>query len=281
MTPGAEVPADGPERKVSPFTPVGLVEPHARMLKAPALDQKLYKIMSLANFERSLTGQYLHFTRIDKFQGDPGDGAQPPKDRAANVIPKFEKAPDFSASDYYDKARTRTYALCLSQAATRYHWKTYGRGEPAVCVVFDFAKLRNLLNETIQQRGALIYDGIACEQIFSINYGVVEYVDAASHHVNVEHLRAPEAYAFIKDKRFAPDQEVRITLSAFGLGDFALNDGSYLPFRDYLQLGFSFHHAIKTGIIHGLLTPPEADEGPLRDVLERVRIKPAESASPG
>ena len=62
--------------------PLGLVEPHAGLLKAPAPGQQLYKLMSVENLLRSVAGSYLHFNRVDHYRdfsdADPFDGAELP-----------------------------------------------------------------------------------------------------------------------------------------------------------------------------------------------------------
>ena len=79
---------------------------------------------------------------------DPHDGRQLPADRAGNASATFLKAPDFSAADYYDRCRARTYACCFGLENADHLWLWYGQGSlrGKVCVVFDFAKLRQHLN---------------------------------------------------------------------------------------------------------------------------------------
>jgi hypothetical protein len=50
-----------------------------------------------------------------------------PGDRAGNAAATFEKAPTFSAADYYDRSRSRTYAFCAALEDTDDVW-TYGGG---------------------------------------------------------------------------------------------------------------------------------------------------------
>jgi hypothetical protein len=61
----------------------------------------------------------------------------------------FEKAPEFTAERYYDTARARTYACCFSMEHSAYLWENYAPDRDAVCLVFDFEKLRRRLNATV------------------------------------------------------------------------------------------------------------------------------------
>ncbi len=135
--------------------PLGAIEPHARMLTAPPEDQLLYKMMKHEHLLASVDGSYLHFNRVDSYADFPGadanDGAQLPQDRAGNAGARFLKAPYFSAADYYDRARSRTYACCFSLENSPHIWTEYANGSPRgkVCVVFQFGRLRSRLNAAL------------------------------------------------------------------------------------------------------------------------------------
>jgi hypothetical protein len=154
------------------------------------------KRLSAENLIRSVSGRYLHFNRVDSYKDFPGadayDGAQLPKDLPGNTAAKFVASPDFTAADYYDRCRARTYAFCFSLENSKYIWETYGGGgtKGKVCVVFRFEKLRSQLNKTFENAG-LLYKGLACHQIFSINYGIVQYVDIIEHQGNLERFANP------------------------------------------------------------------------------------------
>ena len=79
--------------------PLGLIEPHAPLLRRPPAGQLLYKVMSVENCVRSIEGSYLHFNRVDShkdFSGaDDHDGEQLPGDQAgigACPCRKFNRA---------------------------------------------------------------------------------------------------------------------------------------------------------------------------------------------
>jgi hypothetical protein len=206
--------------------PLGSVEPHAPLLSVPSDGQLLYKILSVENLLRSIVGNYLHFNRVDSYadfpDADPHDGRQLPKDQDGNSRARLEKSPDFSAANYYDQSRARTHACCFSLENSNFIWQNYANGseKDKVGVVFEFGRFRTMLNQTLQPgNAALEYNGNRCHQIFSVNYGIVEYVDWDTHQANVEHLPNPIRYTYLQDKeRFSEEKELRISLSAIGMG---------------------------------------------------------------
>lgn len=264
--------------------PLGLIEPHAGLLTAPPEGQLLYKIITIENLLRSVAGSYLHFNRVDAYRdfpnADANDGCQLPGDQPSNAQTTFARAPDFSARDYYNRSRTRTYACCFSLENTDYIWTTYANGSTRgkVCVIFDFAKLRARLNQTLTQgNSGLEFNGIRCRQIFSINYGIVEYVAWDEHRANAEHLPNPIKYTYLKSDRYRDDWELRISLSALGIGQFVLNDGSHLEFPPSLQFSFDFKAAFADGTITQLLSAHDCDKKFLCAELDKLRIVPVES----
>jgi len=263
--------------------PLGSVEPHAPLLTTPPDGQLLYKIISVENLLRSIVGNYLHFNRVDSYTdfpgADPHDGRQLPKDHQGNSSSRFEKAPDFSAANYYDQSRARTYACCFSLENSNFIWNNYANGSERgkVCVVFEFGKLRTTLNKILQPgNAALEYNGNQCHQIFSVNYGTVEYVEWDAHQANIEHLPNPIRYTYLKDKKqFSEEKELRISLSAIGIGQFALSDGSTMQFPSGLQLTFDFKAAIADGTIQQILYAPDPDSDFLQAELHKLRIVPS------
>ena len=260
--------------------PLGHIEPHAGLLTIPPLEQMLYKIMSAENLLRSIFGRYLHFNRVDSYSdfpsADPHDGRQLPKDQPGNASSRFQSAPHFTAADYYDQSRARTYACCFSLDNSDYIWSNYANNNERgkVCVVFEFGKLRSTINNILRPgNAALEYNGNRCHQIFSVNYGLVEYIEWDSHQTNSERLANPITYTYLKDKqRFAEESEFRISLSAIGIGQFSLRDGSTMEFPSSLQLAFDFQVAIADSTIVKILHAPDADTDFLRSDLQKLRI---------
>ena len=260
--------------------PLGSVEPHSPLLNVPPDGQLLYKIVSVENLLRSIVGNYLHFNRVDSYAdfpgADPHDGRQLPKDLQGNARARFEKAPEFSAASYYDQSRARTYACCFSLENSDFIWHNYANGSAkgTVCVVFGFGRLRAMLNQTLQPgKAALEYNGIRCYQIFSVNYGIVEYVEWDTHQANIERLPNPIKYTYLKDKKkFSGEKEFRISLSALGIGQFALKDGSTMQFPSSLQLAFDFRAAIADRTIQQILCVPDSDSDLLQAELHKLRI---------
>lgn len=276
------------ERKSQPVTaPLGSVEPHALMLNVPPDGQLLYKMMTIGNLLRSIAGGYLHFNRVDAYDdfsgADRNNGRQLPGDRQGNASARFVKGPDFSVADYYDQSRARTYACCFSLENSDYIWSSYANGSEKgkVCVVFEFGKLRATLNQTLQpENAALEYNGIRCHQIFSVNYGIVEYVEWDRHQANEAHLPNPIKYTYLKDTKYAEEKELRVSLSALGLGRFALSNGSTMDFPVSLQMAFDFRAAIANGTILRMLCAPNSDSGFLHAELDKLRIVPRVGSDP-
>lgn len=271
-------------RQATP-APLGSVEPHASMLNIPPSGQLLYKMMTIENLLRSIVGFYLHFNRVDQYidfpDADPHDGEQLPKDRQGNEMTRFAKAPEFSAADYYDQSRCRTYACCFSLENSDFIWNKYANGSEKgkVCIIFDFDQLRETLNQNLQPGNtALEYNGNRFRQIFSVNYGTVEYVEWDGHQVNEAHLPNPIKYTYLKDKKFSEEKELRISLSAPGIGQFVLNDGTTMGFPPSLQLFFDFRMAIADGTVKQILCAPDCDSGFLQAELDKLRIIPSEGS---
>lgn len=211
--------------------PIGVVEPHALLLRQPAGGQLLYKVMRAEYLIDSIAGSYLHFNRVDSYRDFDGadlqDGTQLPADRPTNARVGFQKAPEFKAADYYDQCRSRTYACCFALENNDHLWKSYGLGgtRGKVAVVIDFDWLRQHMNAKIVSDSTMLYwEGVACRQIFSIDYGIVNYVDWDRHQLNTKHLPNPILYTYHKAARFSVERELRVSLSTIGIGELTLGD---------------------------------------------------------
>ena len=255
---------------------MGKVEPNARQLERPSDDQLLYKITTVENLIKSIERGYLHFNRVDSYSdfsgADPHDGEQLPADRPAQQKDTFTKAPDISVSDYYDRVRGRTYACCFSTQDSQFIWENYGAGSQLgkVCIVFRFAGLRAVLNHFFEQSDACVqYGDVKCHQIFSVDYGLVQYVDRKIYQGQYKN---PIEHAFLKDSKYEAEQEFRITLSAFGLGKFVLKDGGEFEFPSNLQLAFNFAHALAHNSILGLVCQDADQKGHLEGLVEGMPI---------
>lgn len=260
-------------------TPSGSVEPHASLLNVPPDGQLLYKVMTVENLLRSIDGNYLHFNRVDSYADFPGadhnDGRQLPEDQQGNALTRFKKAPDFSAADYYDQSRARTYACCFSMVNSNFIWNKYGNGgaKGKVCVIFEFGKLRATINQTLQPgNAALEYNSKRCHQIFSLNYGIVEYIEWNTHQANMDQLPNPIKYTYLKDKRFSEEKELRVSLSTQGIGQFALKDVSTMQFPPNLQLAFDFKSAIADHMIQEIQYASDSNSDFLQKELHKLCI---------
>ncbi len=187
--------------------PLGWIEPHAPLLIQPRPAQRLFKLMRAEHLIQSIEGGYFHFNRVDAYAdfplADAHDGAELPSDQPSNRAAAFEKAPSFSLSDYYARARERTYACCFSLENSQQIWDHYGLGGAMgqAGLEFDFEKLRGRLNDGLSGDTALMSGDIRCRQIFSINYGAVAYVEHAAHRANAERAANPMGAAFPKGGR--------------------------------------------------------------------------------
>ncbi|MBK5124401.1 hypothetical protein IQ288_31705 [Burkholderia sp. R-69980] len=256
--------------------PLGFIEPHATLLRQPEAGQQLYKLMRAEHLLSSIENSYLHFNRVDSygdFDGaDQKDGEQLPADREINSGIGFEKAPEFTAAHYYDQSRARTYACCFALKSDEHIWETYGSGgaRGRVAVIFNFGWLRRHLNAQMEA-GTLTMEGVPCRQIFSINYGIVDYVDHNAHRLNIEQLPNPICYSYLKAERFRAEHELRVTLSAIGVGKFAFG-GQVKDLPVSLTVAFDFRAAMAEGGIVSLEAGPDCDEAWLAVELAKLGI---------
>lgn len=262
------------------LAPQGSIEPHANLLKIPSDNQLLYKMMTVENLLRSIASNYLHFNRVDSYPLDSigvdlHDGQQLPKDQKTNARVRFKNATNFSAADYYEISRARTYACCFSLENSDLIWNNYANDnvKGKVCIVFELGKLRSMLNKLLQSDDAILnYNSNQCLQIFSLNYGKIEYVEWEKHHANKEYLVNPIIYTYLKDITFSEEKEFRISLSAIGIGQFALKNGSLIQFPSSLQLSFDFKAAIEESVIQQILYAPGSNSDILQVELFKLGI---------
>lgn len=260
----------------------GNVEPHAGLLKQPSDDQQLFKIVKVSDFIRSVSSSYLHFQRVDSYKdfptADAYDGEQPAKDRAVNASVAFEKTPDYSAADYYDNCRARTYACSFSLINSRLIWERYGVGDPVgkICIVFNFGKLKSVLNQTVGNvpgHSVLMVGNIQCKQFFHINYGMIEYVDISAIQTNIDRLANPIVYAYMKDNdQFSGESELQITMATLGIGNFVLSDNTVINFPPSMQLSFDFRRAYANGTVAHLISQNDEVARHLARELEKLKI---------
>ena len=265
--------------------PMGAVEPHAHLLRQPAEGQLLYKVMRAEYLIDSIAGSYLHFNLVDSYRdfdgADPQDGAQLPADRPGNASVGFQKAPEFKAANYYEQCRARTYACCFALENDDHLWESYGSGgtHGKVAVVLDFAWLRQHINAQIMSDSVKLYwQGVPCRQIFSINYGIINYVDWDRHQLNTEHLPNPILYTYLKAVRFSAERELRVSLSAIGMGKLAFG-GQVMDLPTSLQAPCNFHAGIAENGVRSIDAGPDCDVAWLEAELAKLGIRPAPSAA--
>lgn len=252
-----------------------IIEPHRALLKQPPDNQLLYKVMSVENLIRSVSDSYLYFNRINGYKDFPDDGRQLPKDLPGNIRPKFESNQIFSAADYYDKVRSETYACCFSLVDSKHIWEAYGNEgrKGKICLVFDFGRLRTLLNDTLCSEESYIESsGSVTNKIFSINYGIVEYDDWKNVQKNQEYLVNPIEYTYLKDSVFKDDNELRVSLSRMDTRQAVLKNGNRFEFTPSLNFSFDYKAAKQNGAITDVKCSADCDIKYLQSELKKLGI---------
>jgi hypothetical protein len=187
------------------------------------------------------------------------DGEQLPQDREYNAQSKFESTPTFSLADYYDKSRNRSYACCFSLEESEYIWRKYGKSKRGkkgkICLVFDFSKIRETFNKTLLSEEVIFkYNGHQHPQIFSINYGIVNYKRRNRIRLNEQYPPNPIEYTYLKDMKYSREKELRISLAAFGIGQYPLVNGGLINFPPSLFMHFDFRSALLDGTLKRIIT---------------------------
>jgi hypothetical protein len=278
--------AQGTDEGEASALPLAWVEPHRHLLRQPEPGQLLFKVVKVRYLIDMLQKNYLHFQRVDTYTDDTADGEQLPLDRLVGAGITFEKAPAYSLEKYYDCTRARTYACCFSLEHSAYIWEHYAPARDAVCLVFDFEKLRRRLNASMQasidNHGLLMHGENRFMQIFSIDYGVVEYADRQTHAFHPVRIANPIQFTFLKDKRrYASEKELRVALSALGMGQFVLNNGARMEFPPALQMHFDYREAFSDRAITEILCPPNFVAAQHVDTLRGEMAKLRMMATPG
>ena len=112
-----------------------------------------------------------------------------------------------------------------------------------------------------------------CRQFFSLNYGIVKYVEWSTHKANEDRLPNPIIYTYLKDIQFSEERELRISLSTEGIGSFMLNNGSTIQFPKSVQFTFDFREALSRGIILRILFGQDCNLELLKHEFCRRHIK--------
>jgi hypothetical protein len=114
-------------------------------------------------------------------------------------------------------------------------------------LVFEFGKLKEMLNKILLGSVIVLSNGVGCENNFCINYGEVEYIDRVSYRANTVNLPNSVVYLHYKDAEcYKRDQELRITLLSFQRLSYY---GKELLFDNAFHLGFNFKEALANGVI--------------------------------
>ena len=223
--------------------PLGSVEPHELLLEQPKI--LIYKFIKLKYFIDSVNNSYLHFNLVNNYKdfdnADVDDGNQLPKDRETHSQINFiESSNNYNLENYYDDTRSRSYACCFTTKKNKDMFVKYGD----ICVVFEFGKLRKTLNKIIDF-AYLVQNGNTYLPIFNINYGHVQYCDRLQDFICAPN---PIKYLYLKDAKYKNEHELRVSLSAIGIGKF-----SHITFTESLRLQFDFQEAIDLQVIQKII----------------------------
>jgi len=229
-----------------------LIQAHKCFLNEPISGTTLYKIIKHENFLDMLDKGYLYFHRVDQYADDKRDSDQTDKDKVLSRESKFEKKPSFTLEDYYAQARQRSYACCFTTEETDHIWQHYaGNDNKACCLVLDCDALIRFLNRTYSQ--SYMYGvSFKCKPFLFLNYGLVAYGDLLNDELAKPEAPNPIEYLYFKGEAYSKEKEFRITLSAFGVGNFRLPDKTLLEFPASLRLDFNFREALNHGVIKQL-----------------------------
>jgi len=139
-------------------------------------------------------------------------------------------------------------------------------------VVFDFAWLRQHINAQLAPDVARLYrKGVPYRQLFSINYGIVDYIEWEQHQLNTVQFPNPILYTYLKSNRFSAERELRVSLSAFGMGKLTFaNQNIDLPIS--LQAPCNFRAGLAENGIRSIEISTDCDVKWLETELEKLRI---------
>jgi len=124
----------------------------------------------------------------------------------------------------------------------------------------NFGKLKSLLNETFINFGLVTNSGIILPnhalgadkifQIFHLNYGMVNYGDFTNDIIFLGvKTKNPIEYVYFKDNKYKKENELRVSLSAIGIGRIKLSDGQLFDFPKSISFKFNLNQALSRGAI--------------------------------
>ena len=236
----------------------GCIEPRRGLLRIPDDDVRLFKVMRLDHFLDSVRHGYLYFRRVDSYGAsagaDPDDGRQLPSDVSGNRASAFLRQPDFTASEYYDTSRSRSFACCFTTSDGCRVLSAYGSGDPdgKARVSFLYGLMMDRVRRVLSSEDAAAsIGGTRLIQCLDLDAGFVNYVDRDTHRENDARLTNTITYIFTKDQQYAWESEVRLSLSTGRIGRFQTKGQPFI-FPDHIRLPFDYRAAKSEGGIVSL-----------------------------
>lgn len=248
------------------------IQPHKDRIKQPDKGCKLYKIIPLKYLDDMLEKSYLHFQRVDTYNDDINDSDQTRIDKALSEKSIFLDSDNYSAKDYYDSCRSRTYACCFSTKQTDHLFEHYYNKaeDKAICLAFDCQTLIEQLNINFSI-APIQYGTQRLENFLDINHGLVEYGNFEERFMG-NLLPNPIEYVYFKDNKFSEEHEFRTVISTLGMGNIVLPDKNPFQFTESLKLSINLVEAINANILENIILTTKSDKEETEQLLKKYNI---------
>ncbi len=228
------------------------IQPHKYLLDIPSDETILYKITSLSNFKDMVEKSYLYFKRVDSYDDDKNDSQATEIDQELAAKSIFLGSQNYSAKEYYDACRTRTYACCFATKLTGHLFTNYYADDKPICLCIKSGELIKTLNSNFD-KSSIMHGDFVLKNFFDINHGLVKYGNFKERFMG-KHLPNPIEYVFFKDKdKYSEENEFRTSISTLGIGNIVLPNKERFDFPKSITLPFDFIEAIKSNIISEII----------------------------
>ncbi len=248
------------------------IQPHKERLKQPDDKTKLYKIIPLKFLEDILDKNYFHFQRVNTYKDDINDSDQPRIDKMLAEKSIFLHSKNYSAKDYYDSCRSRTYACCFSTKLTDHLFENYYSKpqDKAICLAFNSPNLIDQLNNNFSN-SPIKYGQQRLKNFLDINHGLVEYGNFEDRFMH-DLLPNPIEYVYFKDNKYSEEHEFRTVISTIGMGNIVLPDKSPFQFAESINLSISLVEASNANILEKIILGKNSDKQATEQLLKKYNI---------